>query len=116
MSSLRIATIIGTTTFVVVGLATYFYQRLRQGRVKPLYQVPGAWQHPSAVPGSWDQAVAVTRGFGSESHRYYYAVFEDGRDYVGTYLGAGDINSMIQEVLAKGYVAVAPEFHECYGV
>jgi hypothetical protein len=116
MSSLRIATIIGTTTFVVVGLATYFYQRVRQGRVKPLYHLPWAWQHPSAVPGSWDQAIAVTPGFGSESHRYYCAVFEDGRDYVGTYLGVEEINSKIQEVVAKGYVPVAPEFHECYGV
>jgi len=116
MYSLYIATIVGASTFVVVGLAAYLYQRVIQGSVKPIYQVPGAWQHPSAVPGSWDQAIAVTRGFGSESHKYYCAFFEDGRDYVGNYVGVGEVNSKIQEVVAKGYLPVEPEFHECYGV
>lgn len=114
---LRIATVVGLATSVLVGLGTYFYLGVRRSRVKLKYVVPGVWQHPDATKGTWNRAIGITTT--TELGRYAYCVFEETDRSLtesGTDLDRAGANELIETYLKKGYARLGNESYESYGV
>ena len=122
---LRNFTVLGAlaalTVTSLVGYLGYSYTS-RKPVTKPSllkYPVPSIWQHPSAIPGEWQQTIVVAPAPGGEEGRYIKAAYHNNKDYVmdeGTSVDANYINAFIEKYIAKDYRQINfEEYKRCYG-